>query len=346
MIQELEDTKLLKDYASKYTINDLTSEDIIKLMTTPYTVDEITSTFNISVEDFNEIRKKKGVTNIILEDTIRNVEAILAYIDDQHIFIGENIKKKIVNDLINNFLASTPKKNFYIQTISEISFTREKILRDIVNKNIDIDYRINKLHNTIPYIKEQIEILKKEEKNYLLDYNDQKLYKKLSEEKENGKVFKKEDLTRDILFELAVIENIPDSLVGDIYNLTKNQVRYLRTKYDLICKFETKLEYYPEMIIYGLEDNNMKSEILSNYQYEKIIKNIINKYYSKKTNNNIDNLNNEITISVDGVDETYYINFSDEKYKTSTKSNSRKHNGAHHNYKKENETKISHGKRG
>ena len=268
MIQELEDTKLLKDYASKYTINDLTSEDIIKLMTTPYTVDEITSAFNISVEDFNEIRKKKGITNIILEDTIRNVEAILAYIDDQNILISKNIQKKIVNDFINDFLTGTPKKNFYIKKISEIDFNREKFLRDIVNKNIDVYYRINKLGNTISYIKKQIQILKKEEKNYLLNYNDQKLYKKLSEEKKNGKVFKRDDLTSDILFELAVIENIPDSLVGNIYNLTKSQVRYLRIKYGIACKFDTKVKKYPEIIIHMLDEKNIK---VSNCQYQELV---------------------------------------------------------------------------
>lgn len=343
MIQELE---LLKDYASKHNINDLASEDIVKLMTTPYLIRDIADAFNISVEEFNEIRKQKGVTNVILEDTIRNIEAILAYINDQNILISENIQKKIVNDFTKDYLIITPKKDFYIKKISEIDFTREKILSDIVNKNIDVEYRINKLGDTIFYIKKRIKILKKEEKNYLLNHNDEKLYKKLSEEKKNGKIFKRDDLTRDILFELAIIENKADSLIADIYNLNKDQVRYLRKKYNILHKPDTKLKHHPEMIIYGLEETNIKG---SNYEYQKIAENVINSYNNKDKKNNItinESSNDEITINIDGKDETYYINFSDEKFSTKTKSSNRKHNGSHHNYKNENETKINHGKRG
>lgn len=340
MIQELE---LLKDYASKHNINDLTSEDIVKLMTTPYIIEDIANAFNISVKEFNEIRKQKGVTNVILEDTVRNIEAILAYINDQNILISENIQKKIVNDFTKDFLISTPKKDFYIKKISEINFTREKILSDIVNKNIDVEYRINELGDTISYIKKRIEILKKEEKNYLLNYNDEKLYKQLLEEKNNGKIFKRDDLTPDILFELAIIENKADSLIGKIYNLTIKQVRYLRRKYNILHKPDTKLKRHPEMIIYGLEEKNMKAY---NYEYQKIAENVINSYNNKNNITINESSNDEITINIDGKDETYYINFSDEKFSTNTKSSNRKHNGSHHNYKNENETKINHGKRG
>lgn len=345
MIQELE---LLREYAKNHNINDLTSEDIVKLMTTPYLIRDIADAFNISVKEFNEIRKQKGITNVILENTIRNIEAILAYIDDQNTFISENIKKKIINDFTKDYLIITPKKDFYIKTISEINFTREKILSDIVDKNIDVEYRIKKLDNVIPYIKEQIEILKEKEKKYFYNYNEQKLYKKLKEEKRNGKVFTKDDLTYDILFELAIIENIPDSLVADIYNLTINQLRYLRKKYNLSFKFKAKMEKNPEIIMYGLEDNNMRNEEISNYQYQKLIESVIDNYHYKDINNNKNNYDydDEITINIDGKDETYYVTFSDEKFSTSTKSGSKKHHGTHHNHKKENETKISHGKFG
>ncbi len=345
MIQELE---LLKEYAKNHNINDLTSEDIVKLMTTPYIIEDIANAFNISVKEFNEIKKQKGVTNVILEDTIRNIEAILAYIDNQNIFISENIKKKIVDDFVKMFLINVPKKDFYIKKISEIDFTREKILSDIVNKNIDVEYRIKKLDNVISYIKEEIKILKEKEKNYFHNYNNQTLYKKLKEEKSNGKIFTKNDLTYDILFELAIIENIPDSLVADIFGLTINQLRYLRKKYNLSFKFKARMEKNPEIIMYGLEDNNMRNEEISNYQYQKIIENVIDNYHYKDVNNNKNDYDydDEVTINIDGKDETYYVTFSNEKFSTNTKSSNRKHNGSHHNYKKENETKIGHGKRG
>lgn len=343
MVQELE---LLKAYASKHNIKDLTSEDIIKLMTTPYIIEDIANAFDISVKEFNEIRKQKGITNIVLEDTIRNIEAILAYIDDQNIFISEKIKKQIIDDFTKNYLVITPKKDFYIKKISEINFTREKILNDIVSKNIDIEYRINKLHNTIPYIKKQIEVLKEKEKHYFFNYNDQKLYKRLKKEKRNGKTFTKDDLTYDILFELAIIENMPDSLIAEIYDLTINQLSYLRKKYNLSFKFKAKIEKNPEIIMYGLENNNQRNEKISNYQYQKIIENFIDNYHYKDINSNKNFPNEQITINIDGNKETYYVNFSDEKFSTNPKKSNKKFLGAHHNYKEENETKINHGKFG
>lgn len=342
-MQELEK---LNEYATKHNIKDLTSEDIIKLMTTPYIIEDIANAFNISVKEFNEIRKQKGITNIVLEDTIRNIEAILAYIDDQNIFISEKIQKQIIDDFTKNYLVITPKKDFYIKTISEINFTREKILNDIVSKNIDIEYRINKLHNTIPYIKKQIEVLKEKEKHYFFNYNDQKLYKKLKEEKRNGKTFTKDDLTYDILFELAIIENMPDSLIAEVYDLTINQLRYLRKKYNLSFKLKAEIEKNPEIIMYGLENNNQRNEKISNYQYQKIIENFIDNYHYKDINSNKNFSNEQITINIDGNKETYYVNFSDEKFSTNPKKSNKKFLGVHHNYKEENEIKINHGKFG
>ena len=63
------------------------------------------------------------------------------------------------------------------------------------------------------------------------------LYDKLRQEKENGKVFSKKDLTADIMYELAIVEGLTDSLIGDIFNLKISQVRYLRIKYGLNNKF-------------------------------------------------------------------------------------------------------------
>lgn len=63
------------------------------------------------------------------------------------------------------------------------------------------------------------------------------LYDKLRQEKENGKVFSKKDLTADIMYELAIVESLTDSLIGDIFNLKISQVRYLRIKYGLNNKF-------------------------------------------------------------------------------------------------------------
>ena len=63
----------LKYYADKYSIYDLSSEELIKLINKPYLVKEIAEAFNITTREFDNIRKQKEITNIYLEDTIRNI---------------------------------------------------------------------------------------------------------------------------------------------------------------------------------------------------------------------------------------------------------------------------------
>ena len=66
-----------------------------------------------------------------------------------------------------------------------------------------------------------------------LEIDNTQLYDELVAKKKGGYNFKKEDLTEDILYKLAIEENIPDSLIGDIFGLKKKQVRHLRVKYNM-----------------------------------------------------------------------------------------------------------------
>lgn len=50
---------------------------------------------------------------------------------------------------------------------------------------------------------------------------------------QKGIVFKKEDLTKELLFKLCLEDNIIDTNIGSLFNLNKNQVKYLRRKYGL-----------------------------------------------------------------------------------------------------------------
>lgn len=59
MVQEIKENTLLEEYANKYSINDLTSEDIVKLMSVPYIVKDIIEAFGITKKEFNTIKKIK-----------------------------------------------------------------------------------------------------------------------------------------------------------------------------------------------------------------------------------------------------------------------------------------------
>lgn len=197
----------LKYYSDKYSIYDLSSEELIKLINKPYLIEEITKAFNITAKEFDNIRKQKEITNIHLEDTIRNIEVILDYIDYQNSYISNKIRKELVNELSELLLIGVPHKDKYIEKIKEIDFIREKVQKDLINKKIDKDYRINNLEKVIKYTINRANTLKEKEQEYIL-INKKELYNQLKEEQKNGRQFKKEDLTYDILYELSIKESI------------------------------------------------------------------------------------------------------------------------------------------
>lgn len=88
----------------------------------------------------------------------------------------------------------------------------------------------------------------------MLKEKTKELYETLLKEKKEGKKFTKKDLTYEILYQLAINENISDQSVGYIFGLTKNQVKYQRQKYNLENKFLKKCIDNPDIFIGFLEE--------------------------------------------------------------------------------------------
>ena len=144
------------------------------------------------------------------------------------------------------------------------------------------------------------------------------LYDKLRQEKENGKVFSKKDLTADIMYELAIVEGLTDSLIGDIFNLKISQVRYLRIKYGLNNKFlKETLDFsdnYIENMNQKLPDNlkvtdkNIYYQMVESFAKSKRWKTDIIKPFL----NDNDDYNNDDSYSYsDNIDIKNYTNDSD-----------------------------------
>lgn len=223
----MEDTKLLDYYSNNFTLNQLSSEDILKLMDNYIRV-QIARAFHISIEEFDKIRKKKGISNIHLENSIRDITVLLNYLDTEGKHISNEVRDRLISTLITATSQYNPHRDFCMKSLSKIDFSKEKIKKLLVDKEIDIQYRSNKL-------------------------------------------------------------DVPISIIDQLEKaaLTQSTVPYVQ-----------------------LNKNNSE---------------------------------NEITINIDGEDETYYVTYSDEKYSVNPKKGNRKYNGAKHNYKLENEEKQKHG---
>lgn len=185
------------------------------------------------------------------------------------------------------------------------------------------------------------------------------LYDKLRQEKENGKVFSREDLTADIMYELAIIENLTDSLIGDIFNLKISQVRYLRIKYGLNNKFlKETLDFsdnYIENMNQKLPDNlkvtdkNIYYQMVESYAKNKRWKtDIIKPFLNDNDSDNIDikNYTNDSDILKNL--EIEYDPFLETKYDIKNKKTIQKKrtSGKNINQKKAYENKIISGKIG
>ncbi len=242
--------ELLDYYSNNFTIDQLSSEDILKL-TDNYIKIEIVKAFNISIKEFDKIKKKKGIPNIYLENSIRNIAVLLNYIDTKGKDISDEFRKEFYSFLIYAINQSIPHRDFYIENLSQIDFSRKQIKKLLLSKEIDIQYRLKKLDFLIPII--------------------------------------------DQLVETFLQEKQKSSL--------KNNIEVL---------------------------NNNKST------------NSIN----SRTHFNIFNSKKEITVNAGGENQTYYVNFSDEKYSINSRKRTRKNNGSLHNYKLENEKRQLHGKIG
>lgn len=343
MIDLTEET-WLQNYAKTNNLNNLSSEDILKLTTEKgYSLEEIAQAYNIKEAEFQKIKQAKGLKNMILEDSIREIDTVLSYLDSQEKYISNKIRSKVVSKLINFLIPDgISNKEFYIKKLTNEDFSREKVMNDIKNKSIDTKHRLKNLNYLKNEINNYVNTLIKQEREYL--FNNKTLYNQLTAEKQQGKIFNKKDLTYDILYELAIIENIPDSSIGNIYNMSKTQVRSLRIKEGLNNKFQTQISDHPEMLMYFAENENKGFKDINNYQYDKILHELIGAFPSNsKKNAKKENNKDEITIEINGEAQTYNIQFTDEKYFIPAKKTTRKHKGAIHNYTKENKTKKEHG---
>lgn len=330
---------LLEYYQKNYQFNDLSSEDIIKLMEEPYLIREITNAFQISEKEFQNVRKKLGISNFILENIIRNIEAVLHYLDCQNRYFSERIRKKIVDNLVPIFLNSIPKKSFYYQELMKTDFSREKVLHNIQEKDIDLEYRWKNLSVILTNVEKKLNLYLEEEQKNLFHNNFQKKYQWLCEEVTKGKFFYKEDLTYDLLFELSIVENISDFQIASIFQMKKSEVKYLRKKKGLYNVIQTRLSYFPEQVIYSLEQNQKRLAIASNYEYEFVLNGIL-KSYSVKQNKKISDL------TVNAHDTIFHVHYSNEDYNFKQTQKKQKEHSSKRNQQKEAKVKRLHGKIG
>lgn len=120
-------SELLIEYARNHDIYTLTSEDILKLLETPYLISEILTAFNISEKEFAQLRKEKGITNMHLENCVRNIDVVLYYFDNCGKYFSDKIRDKMISILVSVISSAYPKHNFYREKLLELDFSIKNV---------------------------------------------------------------------------------------------------------------------------------------------------------------------------------------------------------------------------
>lgn len=340
----------LVHFAKLHSMNELTSEDIMKLLEKPYLIKEIEEAFNLTKDEFNKIRKKHKIESIVYETILRDLITILYFTYNRYPNIDNKTISEIIDLLINNIYGIAHSKT-YQKRLCSMDLSNTNINKLIKEKNIDISYRRERCDKVIYNTREYIKTIKEQTKN--------KLYNELLQNKKNQKFYKMKDLTRDILYELAINENIPDSLIADIFNISKGQVANLRYKYDIENKFLKRAIDHPEYYVDFIEkkgyivDNVYNPEFLydiynsckelcdlKNWRIE-----ILDKYVKQKMKSDI-RYKNAMEPYIDKINIEYDVTINN-NIKTETKKRMQtKSNGKKVNQVESNSSKISSGKLG
>lgn len=95
-----EELKELEKYAKDKNIRELTSEDIMKLLETPYLMEDIEKAFEISPQEFKKIRKEKEISSSYLEMSVRNMLSLVSHIDKKYFYLSNQIRNEMISLLV------------------------------------------------------------------------------------------------------------------------------------------------------------------------------------------------------------------------------------------------------
>lgn len=99
-----------------------------------------------------------------LEKIIRDSCSILYYLDKKDEKLSERIRNKIIKLLIISQSSPKIRTNYYKNKLLKFDFSQENVRKEIVKRNIDIEYRIKEQSKIIKYLESLIEEYKRLEK--------------------------------------------------------------------------------------------------------------------------------------------------------------------------------------
>lgn len=321
---------MLEAISKNRDFENLNSEEIINLFEEGYLKEDIAKAFGINEKILNKIMKDKGIENIILEIMEREFITQIYYLKNAYPY---HFKQLHLEYIIENFVDGISDKDFYKRKLEQLDLYSADINEIIKKKNINLDERLKKMGLDVEKTLELENGLLKKKGN---------LYLNLLEEKEKGRVFTKEDLTEEVLYELVVENNIIDFQLEDLFNITKNQVKYLRKKYNLQNKFLVRMVsnsdcflyikkmqklIFPKMtddefiisyytaLYYKEPKNSFGRKYIVSYLYEHFDKELLKRFDFLNINNeeifNIEDFNN-IEFHID-IDDSIHIGHKNKK---------------------------------
>jgi len=146
-------------------LEDLDAEDILKFNTLGFLNPTLKQYFNIPQNRIDKIRKQKGITNALREDCIRNIISIMQYNIETNQLNFQELKGFIIIPFAFSLHGLRPEKENAYESIVSMDWENININEEIINKKIDVEFRLNYLFKNMPELQNIIKTYKEYTKN-------------------------------------------------------------------------------------------------------------------------------------------------------------------------------------
>lgn len=198
-----------KAKSQEIKLEDLDIEDILKLTDNNLINYTLQIYFDLSLKEVKQIRKIKNITNIALENLIRNLIVIYDFLETNYPDQSKKIMQIIVPQLAQTNGKIHGKEDFFVRKISEINWNHMNPKQEIIKRKIDVQYRQEKLKEII-FILEKA-ILKNQAQKIIKTTNKNSSYKETyhlkKKPKQSKNIYNIKKYQRDRLVKIHALIN-------------------------------------------------------------------------------------------------------------------------------------------
>lgn len=136
-------------------LENTSTEFLLKLHHEIYLLDDIAKLYKVERKELDKIRKKKGIGDIIFENSLRDTITIVNHFDEICPDIDDQLRQSMIIGVIDGYVMSHGHRDFYKDKFLAFNWSKRNIKKVIIEKGIDLSYRdtnLKGLYEKMDYI--------------------------------------------------------------------------------------------------------------------------------------------------------------------------------------------------